>query len=60
MPRTAAKFTQADFERLIRAAKKEGSRSAAVTMPDGTKFEIDLTQSTDDQQPGTPKREVVL
>lgn len=59
MSRAPAKFTQADVERVIRAAKRQGASAAIVKMPDGTEFKIDLSpQST--EAAIEPKAEVVL
>ena len=58
-----ARFTEAEVKRLIRAARKAGLAVARVTLPDGTKMEVDLSpQSTGDDKPEklAPKREVVL
>ena len=57
MSRTGARFTQADLNRAIRAAKQAGA-NAVVLLPDGT-IRIELTNSN---QPETPEydREIVL
>lgn len=36
MPRTAAKITQADVARVLRAVAQSGMRMAVQIMPDGT------------------------
>jgi hypothetical protein len=59
MSRTAAKFTQADIARAIRAAKQAGAGLIKL-VPDGT-IDISLTSTTDkaDVQ-RAPEDEVVL
>lgn len=63
MPRRAAKFTQADIERVIRAAKKEGASAASLKLDNGTEIKIELSpQSTGPDGTGKleRKRAIVL
>jgi hypothetical protein len=57
MSRTAARVTQADIARAIRAAKQAGG-GAVELLPDGT-IRI-LLQAEKPAQPVEPEREVVL
>lgn len=59
MPRTAARFTQADIARAIRAAKQEGA-GAVDLLPDATiRILIDAPAS---DPPAVPeeKRDIIL
>jgi hypothetical protein len=58
MPRTPARFTQADVARTIRAAKQAGA-DAVELLPDGT-IRICLERPEKPAQPVEPDREVVL
>jgi hypothetical protein len=58
MPRTPARFTQADIARTIRAAKHAGA-GAVELLADGT-IRICLNGSEKPAQPVEPDREVVL
>jgi hypothetical protein len=58
MSRTAARFTQADVARSIRAAKQAGA-GAVELLPDGT-IRICLYESEKPAPPVEPDREVVL
>jgi hypothetical protein len=60
MSRGPAKFTQADVERVIRAAKRQGLAVATVKMPDGTEFKFDLSPQSTEGDGSKPKAEVVL
>jgi acetolactate synthase regulatory subunit len=63
MPRRPARFTQADIERVIRAARKQGATAASVKMADGTEIKIELSpESTRPNGPGKleRKRAIVL
>jgi hypothetical protein len=58
MPRTAARFTQADLARTIRAAKQAGA-GAIELLPDGTiRISLDLSQKP--APPVESDREIVL
>jgi hypothetical protein len=58
MSRTAARFTQADLARSIRAAKQAGA-GAVELLPDGT-IRIRLDGLEKPAEPVEPDREVVL
>ena len=58
MSRTAARFTQADVARTIRAARQAGA-GAVELLPDGT-IRIRLDGLEEPAQPVEPNREVVL
>jgi hypothetical protein len=58
MSRTAARCTQADLARSIRAAKQAGA-SAVELLPDGT-IRILLDGEEKPTQPIDPDREIVL
>ena len=58
MPRTPARFTQADLARSIRAAKQAGAGTVEL-LPDGT-IRICLDTPEKPMQPVEPDREVVL
>jgi hypothetical protein len=59
MSRTAARFTQADVARSIRAAKQAGAATVELC-PDGT-IRINLTPTGDKSEiPLEPGREAVL
>ena len=59
MSRTAAKFTQADIARAIRAAKQAGAGSVRL-VPDGT-IDINLISTNAKTTPPLePEEEVVL
>jgi hypothetical protein len=58
MSRTAARFTQADVARSIRAAKQAGARVVEL-LPDGT-IRICLDGEEKPAKPVEPDREVVL
>ena len=59
MSRAAAKFTQADIARAIRAAKQAGAGSVGL-VPDGT-IGINLISTNDKTTPPLePEEEVVL
>jgi hypothetical protein len=58
MSRTAARFTQADIARTIRAAKQAGA-GAIDLLPDGT-IRICLDIPEKPASPVEPDREVVL
>lgn len=58
MPRTAARYTQADIARALRAAQAAGGSWTVTLAPDGS---ILLTQQPPpEQKPATPRREIVL
>jgi hypothetical protein len=61
MSRTAARLTQADIARSIRAAKQAGAGSVELLLPDGTiiRFGLPSTNDKTDAQPD-PEQEVVL
>ena len=59
MSRTAARFTQADIARAIRAAKQAGAGSVKL-VPDGT-IDISLIPTTDKTDTRLePEQEVIL
>ncbi len=57
MSRTAARFTQADINRAVRAAKRAGA-SAVLLLPDGT-IRIELT-TPDQVETSEYDREIIL
>ena len=59
MPRTAAKFTQADVARAIRAVQQTGSDMAVELRPDGV-IRIFRTTETAKPEPVEAEREIVL
>jgi hypothetical protein len=62
MPRTAAKFTQAEVARTIRAAKQIGAKSIDVKRStDGTTtMTIDLIDVGSEAIPVAPDNEIIL
>lgn len=59
MPRTAAKFTQADISRAIRAVQQTGSDMAVELRPDGV-IRISRTTAEPKPEPVEAEREIVL
>jgi hypothetical protein len=59
MSRRPASYTQADFDRAIRAAKKAGAESVEVRVGDAT-FLVRLTPSTAADKAVETPREVIL
>ena len=62
MSRAAARFTQADVTRAIRAARKEGADSVEIAMPTCS-IKISLSPQSPAEMalaPVEPEREVIL
>ncbi|MGY4596356.1 hypothetical protein ACVWXL_004102 [Bradyrhizobium sp. GM22.5] len=59
MSRTAARFTQADVARTIRAAKQAGAGSVELR-PDGTIRISLITQKNETDTQPDPEQEVIL
>jgi hypothetical protein len=61
MSRTAARLTQSDIARSIRAAKQAGASSVEMQLPDGTIIRFGLLSTNDktDTRPN-PEEDVVL
>lgn len=60
MPRTPAKFTQADVARIIRAARQAGASEVAVPIGNGPPVIVRLTPSTAPQESVADDKEIVL
>ena len=60
MPRRAAAITQADIERAIRAAKKQGAAEVEVRVGDRSSIVIRLLPSTADKVELAQAGEIVL
>ena len=60
LPRRAASFTQADIERAVRAAKKQGAAEVEVRVGDRSSIVIRLLPSTADKVELAQAGEIVL
>lgn len=60
MPRTSARFTQADVARIIRAARQAGASEVEVKVGAEDSIVIRLAPSTGSETPLAPIKESVL